>query len=164
MKAIARKSGWLVRAALWCSLIHSPFAAATMVDIATLEGGYHAAVMAQPSALLLGDLMSSSAGTVTLTTKTFDFGDLLSVLTTNVFIEGAPALTLTGPGTLVFNVGANQIFSTSLRIAAAGPKGYGMAGYDLSFAPSVATVPLPAGVWLLAGGIGLLASRVRKRA
>ncbi len=167
MKAF-RKAGFLAPALVWCSLFISPLAAASMVDIATLEGGYHVTVLAQPSALVLQDFTSSSAGTVTLTTRTFTWGDLLSVLTTNVFIGGAPTLVLPGPGpgTLVFSVGVSQVFSTSMQLVAAGPHGYGMAAYDLSFVPQVTPpqVPLPAGVWLLASGAALLATGARKRA
>jgi hypothetical protein len=159
---------WFARALLWCSLINSPLAAASLVDapavdIATLAGGYHLTVMAQPSALALEDFISSTAGTVTLTTRTFAWGDVLSVLGTSVFIDGAPTQVLAGPGTVVFNVSASQIFSTSLRIMTTGPRGYGMAGYDVSFAPLVAPVPLPAGVWLLCSGIALLAAGGRRR-
>jgi hypothetical protein len=159
-----RKTGFLAAALLCCGLLHSPQAAASLVeDIATLEEGYHLTVMAQPSALALQDFVSSTAGTVTLTARTFAWGDLLSVLTINVFIEGAAPLVLNGTGTLVFEVGANQVFSTSLRMTATGPRGYGMAGFDLSFVPLVAPVPLPAGVWLLASGLALLAASTRRR-
>ncbi len=168
-----RKTGFLATALLCCGLVNSPLATAALVDvqavdfpavdISTLQGGYHLSVMAQPSALALEDFIASTAGTVTLTTRTFAWGDLLSVLSTNVFIAGAPALVLTGPGTLVFDVGAGQLFSASLRLATTGPRGYGMAGIDMSFVPLVAPVPLPAGVWLLGSGLALLASSARKR-
>jgi hypothetical protein len=163
-----RKAGFLVPALLGCALLNSPLATAALVDaqsvdIATLQGGYHLTVMAQPSALALEDFVSSAAGTVTLATQTFAWGDLLSVLSTNVFVAGSPALALTGPGSLVFNVGAGQVFSTSLRLGTSGPRGYGTAGLNLSFVPQVAPVPLPAGVWLLASGIALLAGGARKK-
>lgn len=167
MKSI-RNAGFFARVLVWCSFLYSPFAAASMVDntpvdIATLSGGYHLAVMVQPSALVLEDFRSSIAGTITLTAKTFSWGDLLSVLSTNVFIDGGAALALTGPGTLAFDVGANQLFSTSLRATAAGPRGYALAGLDLSFVPKVSQVPLPAGLWLLASGIGLIGAARKKR-
>jgi hypothetical protein len=37
-----------------------------------------------------------------------------------------------------------------------------MATLDLSFAPRVSEVPLPAGLWLLASGLAALASRARR--
>jgi hypothetical protein len=170
---LLRKTGLLAPALLWCALFNSPLASASLVDalaveapavdISTLSGGFHLAVMAQPTALALEDFMASTAGTVTLTTRAYAWGDLLSVLSTNVFITGVPTLALTGPGTVVFGVGAGQLFSSSLRLAAAGPRGYGMAGLDISFVPQVTQVPLPAGVWLLAGGLGLLVSGARRK-
>jgi hypothetical protein len=167
MKSL-RNSGLLTAALLCCALFNSQRAAASMiddtgVDIATLGGGYRVAVMAQPRAMALGDFLSSLEGTVTLTNRTFQWGDLLSELSTNVFVAGAPVLTLTGTGSLVFNVGAGQIFSTSLKLATTGPKGYGMAGFDMSFVPKVTQVPLPAGLWLLASGVALLAGGARRR-
>jgi hypothetical protein len=167
MKSLST-SGVLAVALLSCAALNSRQAAAALtndtgLNIATLSGGYHVMAMTQPRALVLEDFFSTQEGTVTLTTKTFQWGDLLSELTTNVFVAGAPALTMTGKGSLVFNVGAGQVFSTSMRLAATGPMGFGLGGFDMSFAPKLTQVPLPAGVWLLASGVALLAGGVRRR-
>jgi hypothetical protein len=167
MKSL-RYSGLLAVLLLCCAVFNSRQASASMIndtglDIAALAGGYHVAVKAQPRAMVLEDFFSSREGTVTLTTKTFQWGDLLSELSTNVFVAGAPKLTLANTGSLVFSVGAGQVFSTSLRLATTGPKGYGMAGFDMSFVPKVTQVPLPAGLWLLASGVALLAGGARRR-
>jgi hypothetical protein len=164
---VIRNSGVLTIAFFCCLLANSRPTAASMIDdtglnIATLNGGYHVSIKAQPRAMALEDFFTSLEGTVTLTTRAFQWGDVLSELTTNVFVAGAPALTLTGAGSLVFNVGAGQVFSTSLRLATTGPRGYGMAGFDISFVPKVTQVPLPAGLWLLASGVALLAGGSRR--
>ena len=150
---------------LWCAALVCPVAGAATVDIALEQGGHHLSAISQPTAVVLEDFFSSRQGTLTLTNRTFQFGDPLSELITRVFLSGLPTLTLSGTGSLVFNVAAGQSFSTSIQFTAAGPRGYSMAGYDLTFAAAnvAAPVPLPAGIWLLASGAGLLATGIRRR-
>lgn len=151
------------RLLLACSPLLCPLAFAEPVDMAE-QGEYHLSVVAMPQALAIGDFYSSSAGTVTLTSRTFQWGDLLSTLSTNVFLQGAVSvLTLNGTGSLVFDVAAGQYFTTSLFMVAGGQKGYGMSAMDVYFAPSVTEVPLPDGLWLLMGGFALLVALPQRR-
>jgi hypothetical protein len=150
---------------LWAS-------APTQADEVKIDSApFYALVVADPNAHFVQDFLSSLAGTVTLATADLRASnpasglDLLTGLRTDVAIFGSAqplALQLNGTGGLTFEVGANQRFTTSLYALAAGSTGFGMATLNLSFAPRVSEVPLPAGLWMLASGLAVLASRARR--
>lgn len=154
---ISRKARLVSRLVFWASLATSSLAAAEPVNLAATD--YHLTVVAYPSALVVGDFYSSVAGTVSISTRTFDFGDVLSTLSTNVFLGkgGGPAFSMDGAGSLMFEVSADQYFTTSFYMVSQGLHNYGLAAFDVTFSSAVPTpVDLPGTLWMLAGGVGLL--------
>jgi hypothetical protein len=152
-----------VLAALLCT---AGTAGAEMIDITT--GGWTGSSMARPNTLEVRDFAATTAGTVTLSTVDVftltggSWGSLLSSLSTSIDTASGQALQLLGNATVIFEIGANERFTSTSYAAASG--GLGAYILDVRFTPRVTQVPLPLSGWLLLAGVGLLASRLRTSA
>jgi hypothetical protein len=135
-------------------------AQAEPVDVS--KGFYDNAIVTASNPMLVSDLMATVAGTVTFSITDLRLGDLLSSLSTSITLFDGRKLQLEGSSSAVFDVGANQRFTTSIYAQASGTKGWGVYALDIGFSPKVSEVPLPLGAWLLLSGFGLLATRVRR--
>jgi hypothetical protein len=147
--------------ALIClTLLGTGLGHATMVSV---EGGYEDAAVVRGSNFDVRTFVNQRAGTVTLKVTDLNWTDLLQSMSVSVSLANGIQLALTGPGTLVFDIDADQYFTTSVYAMTKPSKRIGLYAMDYSFQPSVVTVPLPAGGWLLLGGLSALATRFRRR-
>jgi hypothetical protein len=134
---------------------------ASPVDIG--GNGYDDNVVTTPSSpLTVWDFVAGVSGTVTLNVTDLKLGDLLSALSTSIALFDGRKLQLEGTSSMVFDVGANQRFTTSIYAQTSGTRGWAAYNLNLAFVPKVSQVPLPLGGWLLLGGCGLLATRARR--
>jgi len=143
------------------ALIAAGATRASPVDIG--GNGYDDNVVTMPSSpLAVWDFVAGVSGTVTLKVTDLKLGDLLSALSTSISLFDGRKLQLQGTSSVVFDVGANQRFTTSIYAQTSGTKGWAAYNLNLSYVPKISEVPLPLGGWLLLGGCGLLATRARR--
>jgi hypothetical protein len=157
---------WLPLTALATLLCAAGTASADMVDITA--GGWTGSSMARPTTLDVRDFAATTAGTVTLSTLDVytltggKWGSLLDSLSTSISTAPGQTLQLLGNATIMFDIGANQRFTSSTYASANG--GLGAYILDVRFTPRATEVPLPLGGWLLLSGVGLLVTRMRRPA
>ena len=141
--------GWLACLALLC-LSQAPYARADMMLLSDT-----ALVSGTQSAVFSFD--APSAGTVTATLSNLPWPAPLSTLS---FVATSATETLSSWSAPVaqaesFQVGPGTYFA-HIMAAATGPLNLGLYSLNLSFAPAVGPVPLPASDWLLVVGVLVL--------
>jgi hypothetical protein len=161
MNRAGNKSYWFMALLLAVSATGAHTAWASPVDIGSSSFNDNIIVLPS-SALVVTDFLAEVTGTVTLTVTDLHLGDLLSTLSTSITLFDGRRLQLEGSKTAVFDIGANQRFTTSIYALSTGAKGFGVYNLDVAFKARVSEVPLPLGGLLLLTGCGLLSTRIRR--
>lgn len=143
-------------------LVWAGWGAAAQAETIDVGSGRNDNQIVMPSTLNVTDFFASAAGTITLNVKDMHWGDLLSTLSTSITTFSGQRFQQQGDASFVFDIGANERFTTSIYAVTSGSKGFGLYSLDIAFMPNASAVPLPLGVWTLLAGIGLLASRLRR--
>jgi len=110
-------------------------------------------------------LNAARAGTFTIQLENIDWPQKLANLTFAATTATSVLAKLEEAGTLSFDVGAAGVYYAlvSGTAQASGVFNMGLFSLRADFTPA-APIPLPAGVWLLLSGVGMLAGARRRRA
>lgn len=111
-----------------------------------------------------GEMQSFSAtgaGTFTVKLENLPWPERLAQLNCSVFSNDGLIQQLSESGEFSFDVTGPGTYFAKITALAQGALKIGLFSFKVSFDPAASPVPVPAAVWLLASGLGLLGFRQR---